>query len=232
MTKKKFLAFSAILFLGCIILFLASYSKKQKSKIEWNGQAYNIEEVNPLDAKLARPYNKALDKTGDYFVALSSMLAGILVLYSFFSSKDKAKALKAFIFDLYTYMICYFYANGSFRILKTLAGRIRPYMYFENPSMKGIANYDFYRSWPSGHSANVFISVAFIVAWFVYNHSDSKLKKPSIIFAFLIGLTTMVLRMLSGNHFLTDVLSGALIGFFISYFMAFLCNYIYKKNNF
>ncbi len=103
-------------------------------------------------------------------------------------------------------------------------------MYFANPSEKGVANGDFYRSWPSGHSANVFITCGFILAWFLLRHPDSKLKKSVLVFSFLIGFTTMLLRMLSGNHFMTDVFSGAAIGFLISYLMAWLCNYIYNGN--
>jgi membrane-associated phospholipid phosphatase len=88
---------------------------------------------------------------------------------------------------------------------------------------------DFCLSWPSGHSANCFNIIAFVVFWFVLRHSDSKLKKPFIVLFFMAGITVMVLRMLSGNHFLTDVLSGAAIGFVCGFSMDFLCNKIFAK---
>ena len=226
MTKKQFLALAGVFVLGCALMLTATLAKKYRTKIEWNGTQYNIEKVNPVDRTFARPYNRLLDKTGDVFVGLLLLEGVVLVAIVFFTSKDKVKAFKSAFFECFTFGMCFFYANGIYRILKTLAGRIRPYMYFANPSEKGIAEHDFYRSWPSGHSANVFLAFAFILAWFNFRHSDSRFRKPVLTVSFVLCVTTMILRMLSGNHFLTDVLSGAAIGFTVSYAIAVLCNKI------
>ena len=228
MTKKQFLTLAGIFIFGCMIMIFASVAKKYHTKIEWNGTTYNIENVNAVDAKFAQPYKESLDEIGDIFVGIMGLIGLSLIVVSFIASKDKKKSFLIACYDLYTYMVCSFYANGFYRILKTVAGRIRPYMYFANPSEEGIAKGDFFRSWPSGHSANVFLALGFIFAWYKFRQSDSKLKKPILIISLLLCITTMILRMLSGNHFLTDVLSGAAIGFTISYSMAVLCNRIYK----
>ena len=226
MTKKKLLALIGIFILACALMVFASVAKKYRTKVEWDGNPYPIENVNAVDAFFARPYNHTLDKIADGFVALLLGGACFTVAIAFLKSKDKKQTIKTVIFDAYTYCVCFFCANGIYRILKTFAGRIRPYMYFADPSAKGIAEYDFCRSWPSGHSANVFLAFAFLLVWFKVRYPDSKIRKPLLTVAFIFCIATMILRMLSGNHFLTDVLSGAAFGFVISYCMAVLCNKI------
>jgi len=230
MSKKQFCSLSVIFIIGCLLMLSAVVFKKYRTKIEWNGELYNIENVNPVDAKFARPYNKSIDDAATGLVFLSFLVTSLPVLVVFFNSKDKKAAFKTAFYEAFVYILCLFYSNSIYRILKTFAGRIRPYMYFSNPSASGIADHDFYRSWPSGHSSNVFLSFAFLLGWFMFWHSDSKFKKPLLTFELLICVTTMILRMLSGNHFLTDVLSGAVIGFGFSFATFKNCNSIYKKS--
>ena len=223
MTKKQFLALAGVFIVGCMLVLTSFVLKKHKAGIEWDGNTYNIENVNSLDAKFARPYNETLDDIGDLFVMLSGLVVAVSIFAVFISSKDKLQGFKIAFMDCVFFGISGLYGNSLYRILKTLAGRIRPYMYFANPSQKGIAEGDFFLSWPSGHSANVFITFGFLLAWFAARYADSRLKKPVLTFSLLVCITTMILRMLSGNHFLTDVLSGATIGFVSSYFIATLC---------
>ena len=232
MTKKQILSLVCIFILGCGLLLTASLAKKHRKAVEWDGNPYNIENVNALDRKLAQPYNGTLDTIGDFGVMLAGGMVALVVVVAFFTSlsKDKLKAFKVAVLDSIYFGISGMYANSIYRILKTIAGRIRPYMYFANPSQKGIEENDFFRSWPSGHSANVFIAFAFLLTWFAVRYEDSKFKKPVLGFTLLVCLTTMVLRLLSGNHFLTDVLTGATLGFVITYGVSQLCYKIYGKN--
>lgn len=227
--KKQVLLMVGIFILGFAFAFCAGIIKQHCSVIEWNGSTYNIENVNALDANFACPYNEKLDDTGDLILSLTCMGSLLIVFISFLISKNKRVAFKEAVFEIYVFCISFLYSNAVYRILKTFAGRIRPYMYFANPSQKGITTGDFCLSWPSGHSANCFNIIAFVVFWFVLRHSDSKLKKPFIVLFFMAGITVMVLRMLSGNHFLTDVLSGTAIGFVCGFSMDFLCNKIFAK---
>lgn len=229
MTKKQFFTLAGIFILGCALMLTASLAKKHRSVVEWDGTPYNIENVNPLDAKLARPYNKTFDKTGDVFVGIIGLIAVTAIAVSFFASKEKSKAFKTAVYDFFNLGVSGLYANSIYRILKTAAGRIRPYMYFDNPSQKGIEEADFFRSWPSGHTANVFLIFGFLLSWFAVRYADSKLKKPVLTVTLLLCITTMLFRMLSGNHFLTDVLSGAAFGFTVSYGVSVLCYKIYGK---
>jgi undecaprenyl-diphosphatase len=231
MTKKQILSLVCIFILGCGLLLTASLAKKHRKAVEWDGNPYNIENVNAFDRKLAQPYNGTLDTIGDFGVMLAGGMVALVVVVAFFTSlsKDKLKAFKVAVLDSIYFGISGMYANSIYRILKTIAGRIRPYMYFANPSEKGIAEGDFFRSWPSGHSANALITFGFLLSWFAVRYADSKLKKPVLTVSFLICLSTMILRLLSGNHFLTDVLTGAALGFVLSYSVSQLCYRIYGK---
>ena len=231
MTKKQVLSWAGVFILGCALLLTASLAKKHRKAVEWDGNPYNIENINALDAKLAQPYNRTFDKMGDVGVMLAGAIVAAAVIAAFFTSlsKDKLKAFKVAVIDSLYFGISGVYANSCYRILKTAAGRIRPYMYFANPSEKGIAEGDFFRSWPSGHSANVFIAFGFLLTWFAVRYADSKFKKPVLTLSLLVCLATMILRLLSGNHFLTDVLSGAALGFVVSYGISNLCYKIYGK---
>ena len=213
MSKNQFAKLAALFVLACALMAAATVLKKSVPKVEWSGERYDIKNVNALDAKFARPYNKTLDKLGDCFAALALAAAVAPAALVFIRAKDKRSAFGQAFFEGFVFVTCLFCSNGVYRILKTLAGRIRPYMYFANPSAAGIEEYDFCRSWPSGHSAIVFFAAAYLLLWFIVRHKDSKFKKPLVAAEFLICAATMILRMLSGNHFLTDILSGAAIGF-------------------
>ena len=229
MTKKQLISLAGIFILGCALMLSASLAKKHRTVVEWDGTPYNLENVNPVDAKFAQPYNETLDSLGDVFVVLAGLVLAAPIAVAFFTSADKRKAFKIAVLDCVYFFISGCYGNGIYRILKTVAGRIRPYMYFANPSQKGIEENDFFRSWPSGHSANALITFGFLLSWFAVRYADSKLKKPVLTVSFLICLSTMILRLLSGNHFLTDVLTGAALGFVLSYSVSQLCYRIYGK---
>jgi membrane-associated phospholipid phosphatase len=82
-----------------------------------------------------------------------------------------------------------------------------------------IANYE---SFPSGHTTSAF-ALAFILA-----HSTNKISIQIILLIFAI--TTGYSRMYLGQHFLTDVLFGSLLGTFISALSIFVSNKVaYRK---
>ncbi len=98
------------------------------------------------------------------------------------------------------------------RTLKLLSSSPRPMIYFENneilPLVEGV-NMHYYNSFPSGHTATAF-SLFFFLAMIVKN----KLLKFSL---FLIALFVGFSRIYLSQHFLIDVVFGALIGIVISF---------------
>ena len=214
MTRKKAFRLGGILLLVCMCMGLAVLAEEKRSRVAWDGELYRLETVNPLDAQFAHPYNKTIDDVGTLFVLLANGSAACMVaLLIVLKTKDKKEAFRTIVFDAVIYAECYLFASSLYRILKVCVRRIRPYMYFLNPSEKGIAEGDFCLSWPSGHSSGAFLAFGFMFSWFLLRYPNSKVRKPALCMFFLLGISTMILRMFSGNHFLTDVLSGACLGF-------------------
>ena len=71
---------------------------------------------------------------------------------------------------------------------------------------------DFANSFSSGHATMAFAGATFASYTFSKYFPDSSLKIPVIAGSYSIAVLTAALRMKSGNHFLTDVLTGAVIG--------------------
>ncbi|MBO7123479.1 MAG: phosphatase PAP2 family protein [Treponema sp.] len=235
MTKKKILQFAAIFLIGLALFAAGKYSKAAKRKalsesFVWNGEPYDIGGVNSFDARFARPYSKKLSKLGTLVVVLV-MGAELCVVgaLSIFPAKDKKKAVKGLFFDAFVFVNCWLWGNGVFQLLKTIAGRVRPYMYFDNPKKHAVKSGDFCRSWPSGHCSRAFIVFGFFFCWFLFRKKDSKMRIPAICAAFLLSVLVMFLRVHSGNHFVTDSLCGAAIGFLVSGAVFLVCEKVKNK---
>lgn len=96
---------------------------------------------------------------------------------------------------------------GTKDIIKNSVVRYRPYTYFSAP-----VDDDYMDSFPSGHTAASFAVSSFTSYVFSEMYPDSKAKIPVVAGSFTISTAMAVLRVLSGNHYITDVLSGAAIG--------------------
>ena len=216
-SRKKLMQLSFVMVLGFAILGLSIVLRENRIISEWNGEIYRIENVNSLDAAFAHPYNKAIDNAGTLaFIFAHLIVCTVCFLIPGIEAIKKRACLKAVVFDFIVYIESWAYTFGVYRILKTVGGRIRPYMYFPNPSLKDIAEGDFISSWPSGHSSVVFLAGAFLFWWLKDSPMKPASKKILMAAVLVIGILTMVLRILSGNHFPTDVLTGAFIGFVVA----------------
>ena len=105
-----------------------------------------------------------------------------------------------------------FLANGTKELLKDSVIRPRPYNYFEGAPKKDIKEEDWCRSWPSGHATLSFAGAAFTTFVFARYFPDSNWKWVVAGTSYAFAVTTAILRMSSGNHYFTDVLTGAAIG--------------------
>jgi len=105
------------------------------------------------------------------------------------------------------------FALALVRILKIILGRARP----EHGSEFTFFNFAFrYNSFPSGHSADAFVSGVFL--FYLLKHSKySACRFLPLIYAFLIAIS----RVFISSHYPSDVVAGMVIGilgawFFIS----------------
>jgi undecaprenyl-diphosphatase len=103
-------------------------------------------------------------------------------------------------------------ANGIKEWTKLLVYRARPYMYFDGYPEDKLEDGDWNCSFPSGHTTMAFAGAAFTTMVFCQCFPDSNWKYAVAGASFGIAAVTGALRMASGNHFLTDVIVGAVLG--------------------
>ena len=103
-------------------------------------------------------------------------------------------------------------AWGTRTLLKAVSDRPRPYMYYEDYPNDAVASGDWNESFPSGHAVMSFAGASFASYVFCKYNPESKWRIPVIAASYTLASATAALRVASGNHFMTDVLAGAVIG--------------------
>ena len=173
------------------------------------------------------PYSKGLDRGGD--AALVASVSVPVLLYA-----TEALCGNLALHDTLTLGVMYvetaLLANGVKDILKVNMRRIRPYMYFDDPDADSLDDNDFQFSWPSGHTLNAFMGATFLSYTFCLYYPDSRWKVPVIAVSYAMAAGTGALRMLSGNHFFTDVLTGAALGSAFGFAVPFVHHLFADKN--
>jgi membrane-associated phospholipid phosphatase len=159
--------------------------------------------VNAFDRGLMFSYNKPLDLVSDIGVYGLLALPAISVVGNI-SDKDA----------VLTYGLMYaealFLTFGTKDLLKNIVIRYRPYMYAGG--IPGGKEDDYYNSFPSGSTALAFLSAGFLTATYTADYPDSPWKIPIIGGAYALAGGIAACRIVSGSHFLSDVLTGAGIG--------------------
>lgn len=183
--------------------------------------SYNIEEINSFDRLLVNPYNSGLDLTGDIFQYASFLSPMILLL----------TPLKEWTTIGVMYIESFLFTYGTKNLLKNIVNRPRPFMYFSNIPTDYIEDFDCISSFPSGHTAIAFTGAAFSSYVFSTYFNKSKWKIPVIIGSYTLATTTAILRIASGNHFLTDVITGAIIGTLSGFGIPYIHRFNQKNEN-
>lgn len=101
---------------------------------------------------------------------------------------------------------------GLKELAKNLVVRERPYVYGSGAPAEEFSNGDYCRSFPSGHTALAFASATFLAVVMGFDDSASPWRVPVCIGSYAVALGVATSRVLSGNHYITDVLVGALVG--------------------
>ena len=142
--------------------------------------------------------NPVLDYLSHLLANFSSMLIIIVILISFFliNKKKRKLALPLGLSIIFSYVITY--------LLKFVIARPRPLGISMN-FLFNLADYSF----PSAHAAVAFAALP------ILNKTYPKLKWLWILSASFIAFS----RIYIGVHYLSDVVAGALIGYFTSIFI-------------
>ncbi len=165
----------------------------------------NKENINIFDKSFVYNYNSDLKIASDITVYTSLALP---ILYSFFSEMTT----KEIINYNFKYVQLQLLNTGINMWTKNIFTRYRPYAYDNNLDINKKMSSDARNSFYSGHTTIAFGSAVFL-AYSIENMDYSRLSK-NLVWITSLGLasSTGILRVISGQHFLTDVLLGAVVG--------------------
>lgn len=191
-----------LIFLGAGALVNAGSLFLDEEAIYDPETSYKISTVNAFDRPTMAAFDPELDNlsTG---LALSALLTPAVFL-----SSSNSEWLCIGTMYVESLLLTW----GFKELGKNLISRDRPYMYFSGASEEELENGDFKRSFPSGHTALAFTGASFSSYVFSSYYPDSPWRLPVTVISYSLACGTGVLRIASGNHYLSDVLAGAALG--------------------
>jgi membrane-associated phospholipid phosphatase len=211
-SREAFLLGSGVLMLGTGLLLNNVIPQDRASDAQ-----LDFHDINGFDRWAAMAYNEDADLASDIVIAGLSALPALL-----FIDRSGNEILKITIM----YAEAMALTHGLKDIVYSCISRYRPYAYFDDPSEDYDSIYSA-NSFYSGHTASAFTSAAFLTTVFNSYHGNSLWTYAVGGGAFTLATSVAVLRVVSGNHFISDVLVGAACGSFIG----FIVPYIHKPHN-
>ena len=181
---------------------------------------YDKSDVNSFDRWAINPYSRPLDKTADFVLVAEVGLFPVVTfgLETAFGNLPLMSLLKIGVMYAESYIL----SLGIKNLLKVVVLRPRPYMYFDSRDTNALSGQDWHFSWPSGHSTSVFMGATFLSYVFCTYYPQSSWKIPVVAVSYSVAAGVAALRMLSGNHYFTDVIGGALLGAFCGFTVPFV----------
>ena len=175
--------------------------------------------TNWFDEQFSCPYNENISLVSDITSGLTMIAPGAF-LFATPSSDWVEIGLTYGTTTLASYAVR--------TVLKNTITRPRPYMVPGNtdPHPSDTSEQD--QSFPSGHTLMVFSSAAFTQTVFSLKYPDSPYRKVITATTWALAATTAVLRVASGNHFVSDVLAGAAIGSLLGFAGPYLTHLMFK----
>ena len=189
---------------------------------EYEGETFNKDDVNAFDRKVMHSYSKSRDRAADLLMAAT--LAAPIVL----AKTQNEDLLTCGVMYAETLLI----ANGIKELTKLAVNRTRPYMYYDSDTFpeKDIDDGDWANSFPSGHSTMAFSAATFTSYTFCKYFPESDLRIPVVAGSYAMACGVAALRLSSGNHFMTDVLTGAAIGSAVGFLVPWLHSFNEKND--
>ena len=159
-------------------------------------------DVNPFDRTVMMPYSKPLSD-----VSLGIGFAAALTPAVLF-----VEPASEYLTIGVMYAEALVLSFGTKELIKHLVTRERPYMYDPDTPQSLVESDKHDKSFLSGHTTYAFTGAAFASYVFCKYNPESKWRIPVIAASFSLATATAALRVASGNHFMTDVIAGALLG--------------------
>ena len=195
------------------------FIKRSKNAVS-ESDIFSRDNVNAFDRGLMFEYNKPMD-------IFSNITVYSLIAMPVMSLAVNFKDASALI----TYGVMYgeslLFVFGTAEFLKNMMLRYRPYNYFGDVPAGNES--DYFKSFPSRHTAFAFMSAGFLTSTFFAEYPDSPWKVPLCAAAYTLAVGVGASRIFSGNHFASDVLAGAAIGSLYGYLIP--CLHLRKKQD-
>ena len=119
--------------------------------------------------------------------------------------------------DMLIYAESVLLTQGLTLLSKALVKRPRPYVYGTVIAQNRRIDRRAAQSFFSGHTSAAFNGALVAAMLYQHHHPDSEAVKPLWFAGLTLAAATAVFRVLSGEHFPTDVLAGALAGSVVGY---------------
>lgn len=165
-------------------------------------------------------YSSKLSRISDYTM---SAVSGMMLLSSLLLMTEIRKEnMQALLTDMVMYSETELLITGLTHCAKGIFKRSRPYAY--NTDLPLDTRRNAFHSFWSSHASVAFSSAVVTGYVFQKRHPGSRLVKPVWICGISCATATAILRVKSGLHFPTDVLTGAAVGSFTGWFIPWLHN--------
>ncbi len=193
-----------------------------KIKEDYTGKIYDKSDVNSFDRFFMHEYRKSLDFAGDLCVASAVALPFLASAGAAYFSEEKEGLFTNAVMFAETMLV----VRASSHAVKNLVQRKRPFLYYEKPGpSKDLKSGDAELSFFSAHSAYAFATATFATYTFWSYYPESPWRFAILGGSYSLAAATGVFRVMSGNHFATDVLTGAGVGI-LTGFLAPFCHKI------
>ncbi|MDD3423196.1 phosphatase PAP2 family protein [Sphaerochaeta sp.] len=177
--------------------------------------------LSPL-AAFTFEYNESLSKASDITLGLTLVTPGVLGLIA--PSSDYIAIVSSYAGTMVS-------AYGVRTVLKQVIHKPRPYVQDGVPLPDGVDPAENYESFPSGHSIMAFSAAAYAQTMQLLFYPDSTTMKAVSATTWILAATTATLRVISGNHYLEDVLAGAAIGSAIGFLGPYLTYRLLQRDS-
>ncbi len=169
------------------------------------------------DIELLDPFNiNAFDRPAIYNYSLeqsdvSDILLGIMIVMpAGLMTSERIRKDASTIGIMYSEVLIL--ANVGTQIFKVATPRVRPYGYNPRVPIAEKTTVTAKESFFSGHTANSFASTVFLSSVYSTYYPDSKWSPYTWAGSLILAAVVGFLRYSSGNHFPTDIITGALWG--------------------
>lgn len=169
--------------------------------------------INPLDALLVLPYGKTVSTVSDV-----GMIGAMAYPFTLLFVSAPEQWWKYGI--VYAESLCT--AITVKNILKLTIDRYRPYVYASGGNPPAELASDMTVSFPSGHTTVVFAAASSLATILATEYGDQPWSLPVALGGYAIAGTTGALRVAAGQHFITDVLTGAALGSGLGFLVTWL----------